>query len=103
MFVINFIFNAVCAWTTQHTATQAVVTHVYVIKTRTLYKLRDSSIGLYCCRSEGCVISRVNYGTDNAIADRDTGDWVHSDPAARVIRTGETGVARPCRERKLGS
>lgn len=104
MFMINFNF-AVYAWTTQHTAAQAVVTHVHVIKTctRMLYKLRDSSIGLHCCRSEVYVVSRVSYGTDNVVADRGTGDWVHSDPDARVIRAGETGKSRPCREKKLGS
>jgi len=32
----------------------------------------------------------VSYGTGNVIADRGTGDRVHFDPAARVIRAGET-------------
>lgn len=52
VFMINFNLAA-CTWT-QHTAAQAVLTHVHVIKTctRTLYKLHDSLIGLHCCRSE---------------------------------------------------
>jgi len=51
--MINFNLTAY-TWTTQHTAAQAVLTHVHVIKayTRTLYKLRDNLIGLHCCRSE---------------------------------------------------
>jgi len=40
----------------------------------------------------------VSYGT----ADRDTGDRVYFDPIACVIRAGETGLSRSCRERKLG-
>lgn len=44
----------------------------------------------------------MSYGTGNVIADRDTGDRVYFDPAARVIRAGETGVSRSYRERKLG-
>lgn len=104
MFVINFNF-AVYIWTTQHTAAQAVLTHVHVIKTfmQTLYKLRDSLSGLHCCRSEVNVVSRVSYGTDNVIVDRGTGDRVYFDSAARVIRAGETAESRPCHERQFES
>lgn len=99
MFVINFNIAA-CTWTTQCTAAQAVLTHVHVIKTstRALYKLRDSLIGLHCCRSEVCVVSRVSYGTGNVVADRGTGDRIHFDPSARVIRAGETRVSLAMKE-----
>lgn len=104
MFMINFNFT-VCTWTTQHTAAQAVLVHVHVINTctRTLYKLRDSLIAFHCCRSEVCVVSRVNYGTDNVFADRGTGNRLLDSfgTVARVIRAGETGVFRSCREWKL--
>lgn len=96
MFMINFNFTVCTVWTTRHTAAQTVLVHVHVINmcTRTLYKLRDSLIGFHCCRSEVCVVSRVNYGTDDVFADRGTADRVldSSDPVARVIRAGETGI-----------
>lgn len=40
--------------TSLHNTATHVLTHVHIVKTFmcTLYKLRDSLIGLHCCRSE---------------------------------------------------
>lgn len=60
----------------------------------TLYKLRDSLIGLHCVGAN-CIVSRVtyvSYGTDNVISIYNTGNRMHFDHAVCVIRAGEIGM-----------
>lgn len=83
--------------TSPHNTATHVLTHVHIVKTFicTLYKLRDSLIGLHCCRSELHRLAsdlRELYGTDNVISVRNMGNRMHFDHAACVIRAGEIGI-----------